>query len=74
MANQLSLNLESSLEALAEIERAVTEFGAEHEWPDDLLVHVQLTLDELATNVINHGHGAGGHSFQVTLKSKPVAV
>ncbi|MXY67750.1 MAG: ATP-binding protein [Acidobacteriia bacterium] len=74
MSNQLSLNLESSLDALGEIERALTEFGAEHEWPDDLLFHVQLTLDELATNVINHGYGAGGHSFQITIKSNPEAV
>jgi len=74
MADQLSLNLESSLEALGEIERAVTEFGAENGWPDDLLFHVQLTLDELATNVINHGYGAGGHSFQITVKSNPEAV
>ncbi len=73
MSNQLSLNLESSLDALGEIERALTEFGAEHEWPDDLLFHVQLTLDELATNVINHGYGAGGHSFQITIKSNPEA-
>ncbi|MDE0106585.1 MAG: ATP-binding protein [Bryobacterales bacterium] len=74
MSKQLSLNLESSLDALGQIEQAVTEFGTEHEWPEDLLFHVQLTLDELATNVINHGYGAGGHSFQITVKSKPEAV
>lgn len=74
MSNQLSLNLESSLEALGEIERTVTEFAAEHEWPEDLLFHVQLTLDELATNVINHGYGIGGRSFQITVKSDPEAV
>ena len=74
MSNQLSLNLESSLEALGEIERAVADFGAENEWPDDLLFHVQLTLDELVTNVISHGYGAGGHSFQITVKSEPEAV
>ena len=74
MSSQLSLSLKSSLAALGEIEQAVTEFGSEQEWPEDLLFHVQLTLDELATNVINHGYGAGGHSFQITVKSKPEAV
>ena len=68
MADNLSLKLESSLEALGQIERAVEEFGAE------LLFHVQLTLDELATNVINHGYGESGYSFQITVKSKPEAV
>lgn len=74
MADQVSLNLESSLESLSEIEREVAAFGAEHGWPADLLFHVQLVLDELATNVINHGYGASGHEFQITIKSKPQAV
>lgn len=74
MADQLSLNLESSLESLSQIEREVASFGAEHGWPADLLFHVQLVLDELATNVINHGYGASGHNFQVMIESKPQAV
>lgn len=74
MADRLSLDLESSLESLGEIEQAVASFGAEQEWPADLLFHVQLVLDELATNVINHGYGARGHDFQITIESKPHAV
>lgn len=74
MADRLSLNLESSLESLGEIEQAVTSFGAESGWPADLLFHVQLVLDELATNVINHGYGASGHHFQIMIESKPQSV
>lgn len=74
MADQLSLNLESSLESLGEIEQAVTSFGADQGWPADLLFHVQLVLDELATNIINHGYGASGHDFQIMIESKPQAV
>lgn len=74
MADQLSLNLESSLESLGQIEQAVAAFGAEHEWAADLLFHVQLVLDELASNVINHGYGASGHDFQIIIESKPQAV
>ena len=74
MTDRLNLNLESSLDSLGEIERAVAEFGAEHEWAADLLFHVQLVLDELATNVINHGYGAGGHDFQIMIESGPRAV
>lgn len=74
MANRLSLNLESSLESLGQIEQAVAAFGDEQEWPADLLFHVQLVLDELATNVINHGYGASGYDFQVMIESRPQAV
>lgn len=74
MADQLSLNLESSLESLGQIEREVAAFGAEQGWPADLLFHVQLVLDELATNVIDHGYGASGYDFQIMIESKPQAV
>ena len=74
MASRLSLNLESNLESLGQIEQAVAAFGAERGWPADLLFHVQLVLDELATNVINHGYGASGHSFQIAIESKLQAV
>jgi len=74
MAGRLSLDLESSLDVLGEITEAVEAFGAEQEWPADLLFHVQLVLDELASNVINHGYGASGHRFQITIQSRQEAV
>ena len=74
MANRLSLNLESSLESLGQIERGVAALGAEDGWPADLLFHVQLVLDELASNVINHGYGTSGHEFQIIIESDPRAV
>lgn len=74
MANRLSLNLESSLESLGQIEQAVAAFGDEQQWPADLLFQVQLVLDELATNVISHGYGASGYDFQIMIESRPQAV
>ncbi len=74
MADRLSLELESSLDALGEITDAVEAFGAEQDWPADLLFHVQLVLDELASNVINHGYGASGHRFQIEIESEPEAL
>ena len=74
MAGRLSLELESSLDALEEITEAVEAFGAEQDWSAELLFHVQLVLDELASNVINHGYGESGHSFQIELESDAEAV
>lgn len=74
MAERLSLDLESSLDALGEITEAVEAFGAGQDWSAELLFHVQLVLDELASNVINHGYGASGHRFQIEIESEPKAV
>ena len=74
MANRLSLDLESSLDCLGQIEQAVETFGAENEWPQDLIFHVHLVLDELASNVVNHGYGEGGHTFQITIQSTSEAL
>ena len=74
VSNRLSLNLESSLDALGQIEQAVEAFGAENEWPMDLVFHVHLVLDELATNVVTHGYGESGHTFQITIESTSEAV
>lgn len=69
MTQRLHLKLESQLTALQELEAAVEEFGLEQDWPPDLLFRVQLVLEELATNVINHGYGEGGHEFEVAIDS-----
>ena len=69
MAGRLSLDVESSLDALGEITEAVETFGAEQDWSAELLFHVQLVLDELASNVITHGYGASGHRLQIEIES-----
>ena len=74
MADRLSLNLESSLDVLGRIEEAVEAFGEENGWPPDLVFHVHLVLDELASNVINHGYETSENTFQITIQSAPEAV
>ena len=71
MPSHLSLNLESSLDSLVEIEQAVEAFGAENGWPPDLVFNVHLVLDELASNIINHGYGKSGNRFQIAIQSGP---
>ena len=70
MAGRLHLELESKLEALGQISAALESFGEEQEWGAELQFHVQLVLDELASNVIEHGYGAGGGRFWITIESR----
>ncbi len=74
MSDRLRLELDSNLEALAEIERQVETFADQQGWPGDLLFHVQLGLEELAVNIINHGYGESGHTFQIDILSRPDAL
>ena len=70
MAGRLHLELESKLEALGQISAALESFGAEQDWASELQFHVQLVLDELASNVIEHGYSAGGGRFWITIESR----
>ena len=70
MAGRLHLELESKLEALGQISAALESFGEEQGWAPELQFHVQLVLDELASNVIEHGYGAGEGRFWITIESR----
>ena len=71
MTQQLHLTLESELTALHDLAEAVERFGSEQDWAVDLLFQVQLALEELASNVINHGYGESGHEFEILIDSSP---
>ena len=71
MTQRLHLTLESELNALHQVSEAVERFGLEQEWAADLLFQIQLALEELASNVINHGYGEPGHEFEIVIDSSP---
>ena len=74
MTAQLRLRLESQLSSLEELEESVEQFGADQGWSPNLLFQMQLALEELACNVINHGFGEAGHEFEIAISSSPETV
>ena len=74
MSATLSLRIETRLEELERITEAVEEFGAQEEWPPALIFHVNLALEELGVNIMNHGYDEGIHEFDITLVSADDAV
>lgn len=74
MTAQLHLRLASHLSALEELEESVEQFGTEQDWPPHLLFQMQLAVEELACNVINHGYGEAGHEFDIAISSSPETV
>ena len=74
MSARLSLTVKTQLEELARITTAVEEFGEQEEWPPALVFHVNLALEELGMNIMNHGYDEGIHEFDITLISDDDAV
>ncbi len=71
MSGNLSLRVRTEIEELRRIDEAVEKFGAGEDWPPNLLFQVKLALEELAINVMNHGHDDDGeHEMEITLTSE----
>ena len=70
MSAKLSLTVETRLEELDRLAASVEDFAREQEWPNDLTFQVNLVLEELWLNVVNHGHANGYHVVMIELTSE----
>ena len=71
-APTLTLTLKNDLSELARCAEAIEAHGESHGWPMKWVMNVNLSLDELITNVISYGYGdaAGEHEIRVTLTER----
>ncbi len=70
MSAKLSLSIETRLEELDRLAASVEDFAREQDWPLDLTFQVNLILEELWLNVVNHGHENGEHVVEIELTSE----
>ena len=70
MSAKLSLSIETRLEELDRLAASVEDFAREQDWPLDLTFQVNLILEELWLNVVNHGHENGEHVVDIELTSE----
>ena len=73
MSARLSLTINATLAELADLQAKIAAFGEAESWPPDLLYQVELVVEELCVNVVNHG-GDGSHRIEVALASTPEAL
>jgi len=66
----LSLKVKTDPSELERITAAVEDFGAQEDWAPDLVFRVNLVLEELGMNIMNHGYDEGLHEFDITLVSE----
>ena len=70
MSARLSLQVETRLEELDRLAASVEDFAREQDWPTDLTFQVNLVLEELWLNVVNHGHENGEHVVDIEMTSE----
>lgn len=70
-ASALSLVLKNDLSELARIAEAIEAHGEGRDWPMKWVLNVNLSLDELITNVISYGYeDSGEHEIRITLTER----
>ncbi len=68
----LALDIDNDLSELARIANEIEAHGTAHKWPNEWIFNVNLSLDELVTNVINYGYREGTDSKDIELTLKVV--
>ena len=74
MSAKLSLTMGFEAADLPRIQSAIGEFSREQDWPPDIEFQVDLVLEELVLNVVNHGSRGGEGEINIELVSDPEAV
>ena len=74
MSAKLVLKIETRREELDTITAAVEDLGQREGWPPDLVYKVNLGLEELGLNIMDHGHDQGLHEIEITLISEADAL
>lgn len=68
MADARTLILPNRIEEVRTLEAALMEFAAQHELPQDALYQIQLSLEEVFTNVVSYAHDDDEeHQIEVVL-------
>jgi anti-sigma regulatory factor (Ser/Thr protein kinase) len=74
LSAKLRLTIETKLDEMERLSTAIEDVGRDDDWPADLTFQVNLVLEELWLNVVNHGHDGGFHEVEIGLTSEAEAV
>ena len=70
MSAKLRLTIETRLDELERLSTTIEDLGRDDNWSVDLSFQVNLILEELWLNVVNHGHEDGFHEVEIELTSE----
>lgn len=67
MSGQVSLRIGASLDEIGHVSAAIEEIGRQDNWPPDLITRINLVVEELVVNTMNHGGDV--NEIEMTLTS-----
>ena len=74
MTAKVSLTIEASPDALEHINDAIESVSRQEDWPLDLLFTINLVIEELALNIVNHAYRGKSGEFEVIITSEAEAL
>ena len=74
MSGKLSLKVEPRVDELDTITAAVEEFGEAEKWPAELVFQVNLVLEELGLNIMNHGQSEKEIEIAMTSEAEVLTI
>lgn len=74
MSATRSIRIDLATENLHRLTSVVEELGEEEMWPPDLLFQVQLVLDEIGDNLVEHLESSHKKVLEITLDSRDTGV
>ena len=74
MSAKVSLTVMTRRDELENISTAVEDLGRRENWPKALVFRVNLVLEELGLNIMDHGHDGGIHDIHIVLTSEDDAI
>ncbi len=71
MSARLSLRMKTTLDELPRIRTEIEEFARGEGWSPRLEFQIKLVIEEVAVNVVNHGHERDGdHEVEIEIASE----
>jgi len=74
LSSKLSLNVQNDHGELERIAAAIEDVGGRERWPSALLFKVNLVIEELSLNIMDHSYEAQPDEFDITIMSEDDAV
>ena len=74
MSERVTFTVETKPEQLEEITSQVEELAERENWPADLTFKINLVLEEVGLNIMNHGYESGLHEIEITMISEDNAL
>ena len=71
MSEKLTLKFETRMEELLRLQTEIEQLGEREGWDPALVFHVNLAVEELATNIISYAYDEGLHEFEIVFDSEP---